>query len=226
MTYIGLPFPSENENTRATRSAFLESRDPAPALRDFPVQMNYERAMLQHLHNNPGDYAGALRELPPKLLSMFISAFQSFLFNCALSQRFDDGHRLTDPVPGDHLIFSNGRTDTVTAANAVAAAMHIRRNRCSIALFMPGKEKAGAGTAEPVMEALLAERGITTENFSRASRFVETKFDGAFRPISLKADIESSPEGNAVRLKFILPPGHYATTVCREFMKADPVRMI
>jgi tRNA pseudouridine13 synthase len=227
LTYIGLPFPSENENTRTIRSAFLESRDPAPALHAFPVQMNYERAMLQHLHNNPGDYAGALRQLPPKLLSMFVSAFQSFLFNCALSQRFDDGHQLTEPIPGDALIFANGRTDTVTTANAVVAAMHIKRGRCSIAFFMPGKERAGGPAhTDPVMDALLAERGITSDDFGRASRFVETKFEGAFRPISLKADVESSLDGTGVRLKFTLPPGHYATTVCREYMKADPVRMI
>jgi tRNA pseudouridine13 synthase len=76
------------------------------------------------------------------------------------------------------------------------------------------------------MDALLEKHRITKEDFGRAARFVDTKFEGAFRPISLKAGIESSLEGDAVRLKFTLPPGHYATTVCREYMKADPVRMI
>jgi tRNA pseudouridine13 synthase len=227
LTYIGLAFPSESDTVRAVRGTFFTSRDPGPALREFPVQMNYERAMLQHLHNHPGDYPGALHELPPKLLSMFVSAFQSYLFNCALSQRFDDGHQLTEPVPGDHLVFANGRTDTVTSGNAGAAAMHIRRGRCSIALFMPGKEKAGGrATSGPAIEALLAEHMITPEDFARASRFVDTKFEGAYRPISLKAGIESSITEKSVHLKFTLPPGHYATTVCREFMKADPVRMI
>lgn len=227
LTYIGLPFPSENEGVRATRQAFLDTRDPAPALKNFPVQMNYERAMLQHLHNTPGDYAGALRELPPKLLSMFVSAYQSYIFNCALSQRFDKGNNLSVPVPGDHLVFANGRTDTVTGANAGAAAIHIGRGRCSIALFMPGREPAGGSAPkEPVMDALLAEHGITPADFARASRFVETKFEGAYRPISLKTEIASSISGTDVHLNFTLPPGHYATTVCREYMKADPVRMI
>jgi tRNA pseudouridine13 synthase len=227
LTYVGQPFPADRDEIRATRSAFLESRDPVPALRELPVQMNYERAMLQYLCNHPGDYAGALRELPPKLLSMFVSAFQSYLFNCALSRRFDDGHGLAEPVTGDHLIFTNGRTDTATNGNLTAAALHIRRGRCSIALFMPGKGKAG-GTVpgEPVMEAMLEECGITPDHFERAARFVGTRFDGAYRPISLKAEIEPTVEGTSVRLRFTLPPGHYATTVCREFMKADPVRMI
>jgi tRNA pseudouridine13 synthase len=228
LTYAGMPFPSENEAVRETRQAFLDTRDPAPALRDLPVQMNYERGMLQHLHNNPGDYAGALRGLPPKLLSMFVSAYQSLLFNCALSRRFDEGHGLAEPVPGDHLVFANGRTDTVTPANAAAAALHIRRDRCAIALFMPGKAPAGGppAPAEPVIDALLAEHGITPDDFGRAAKFTGTKFEGAFRPISLKTTVTASVDGRDVSLRFTLPPGHYATTVCREFMKTDPFRMI
>jgi tRNA pseudouridine13 synthase len=74
--------------------------------------------------------------------------------------------------------------------------------------------------------ALLEKYNITAENFRHASAFVHTKFDGAWRPIALKTNIEDSLDKDDVRLKFSLPPGHYATTVCREFMKADPVRMI
>lgn len=76
------------------------------------------------------------------------------------------------------------------------------------------------------MESLLLEHHISAEDFERASMFVSTKFDGAWRPITLKTEIESSIENTDVRLKFTLPPGHYATTVCREFMKADPLQMI
>ena len=101
--------------------------------------MSFERAMLHYLYTHQNDYSGALLELPPKLLSLFVSAFQSYLFNCALSQRFDDGHTLTEPLVGDRLIFANGRTDIVTATNSNAVSLHIRRGRCSIALFMPAK---------------------------------------------------------------------------------------
>jgi tRNA pseudouridine13 synthase len=227
MTYIGMEFPGEPEPIKAIRSAFRETQDPGATLHDLPVQMNYERSMLHHLYTHPGDYAGALQELPPKLLSMFVSAYQSYLFNCALSQRFDDGHTLADPLPGDKLIFANGRTDTATSGNITAAALHIKRGRCTIALFMPGKEQPGTPLAvDPVTAALLADARITAENFSRAATFVQTKFDGAFRPISLKTEIESGVNGSSLQLKFTLPPGHYATTVCREFMKADPVKMV
>jgi tRNA pseudouridine13 synthase len=227
MTYIGMEFPGEPDHMKAIRSVFRETRDPGAALHSLPVHMNYERAMLHHLYTHEGDYAGALKELPPKLLSMFVSAYQSYLFNCALSRRFDDGHLLNTPLCGDKLIFANGRTDTATAANLPAVTLHIKRGRCNIALFMPGRMQSGpASPVDPVTEALLAEAKITADDFARAAAFVRTKFDGAYRPIALKTEIQSAIDGNNLQLHFTLPPGHYATTVCREFMKADPTRMI
>jgi tRNA pseudouridine13 synthase len=227
VTYVGLEFPGEVDPVKTIRSDFLSTRDPEPALRNLPVYMAFERSMLHHLYTHPGDYPGALKELPPKLLSLFVSAFQSYLFNCALSQRFDDGHTLNDPISGDRLLFANGRTDVVTATNINAVSLHIKRNRCTIALFMPGKDKSDATTyGERIMESLLDTHQITAEDFERASAFVSTKFDGAWRPITLKTEIESTLDNSDVRLKFTLPPGHYATTVCREFMKADPLQMI
>jgi tRNA pseudouridine13 synthase len=227
LTYISMEFPGEPEGMRQIRSVYRETRDANAAIQSLPVQMNYERAMLHHLHTHEGDYAGALQELPPKLLSMFVSAYQSYLFNCALSRRFDDGHTLNDPLQGDKLIFANGRTDTATAAGLPAVSLHIKRGRCSIALFMPGRQQPGTTSpVDPVTEALLAEAKITADDFARAAAFVQTKFDGAFRPIALKTEIRFAIDGNNLRLNFTLPPGHYATTVCREFMKADPVNMI
>ncbi len=227
MTYVGMEFPGEPEEIKAIRSVFTTTRDPAPPLHALPVQMNYERAMLHHLVESPGDYTGALQVLPPKLLSMFVSAFQSYLFNLALSRRLDEGHALDEPQPGDRLLFANGRTDTATVANSPAVQIHLKRGRCTIALFMPGREKFEAKTAgELATEALLSEYRITPDDFARASAFVRTKFDGAWRPVALRTEIQSVPVGENLRLKFSLPPGHYATTVCREFMKADPVRMI
>ncbi len=227
LTYIAMEFPGEPPHMKEIRSAFRQTRDPGACLHTLPVQMNYERAMLHHLYTNRGDYAGALQELPPKLLSMFVSAYQSYLFNCALSRRFDDGHTLADPLPGDKLIFANGRTDTATPSNLPAVGLHIKRGRCSIALFMPGRDQPGSSVAiDPITESLLADAQITPGDFARAAEFVHTKFDGAYRPIALKTDIESVTEGTNLHLKFVLPPGHYATTVCREYMKTDPVKMI
>jgi tRNA pseudouridine13 synthase len=225
--YIGQAFPLEPENIRMVRTAFSETRDPQVALRELPLSMGYERAMLQHLHNHSGDYAGALNELPPKLLSMFVSAFQSYLFNEALSERITQGYSLTEPRAGDRLLFLNKKEDVVNPGNIKTALQHISRGRCSIAIFMPGKEQVlSISESDQYIAGLMGERGIGAEQFRQASVFVKTRFDGALRSIALRTEIHSSTDETSVRLQFTLPPGHYATTVAREFMKADPLQMI
>jgi tRNA pseudouridine13 synthase len=226
-TYAGLPFPGEPDATREARQDYFDTRDPVAALHRFPVRMSFERSMLHHLTAHPGDYPGALKTLPPKLLSMFVSAFQSFLFNCALSSRIRDGNNLHDPVPGDRLLFSSGLEDRVTCTNQQAAAMQLARGRCQIAMFMPGATPFhSTGSDDLAIGALMREHGITSENFREASTFVRTRFDGALRPIALKTEVMTHITGRDVGLRFTLPPGHYATTVCREYMKADPVMMM
>jgi tRNA pseudouridine13 synthase len=227
LTYIGQAFLLEQEDIRHIRTGFFKTRDPKTALREFPVTMAYERAMLQHLCNHPSDFAGALQALPPRLLSMFVSAFQSYLFNEALSRRLGQGFSLFDPQPGDRLIFTSGKADVVTAGNAPTAAQHISRGRCTIAIFMPGKEPYSPHSdSERYIKSLMEARGIGAEQFRKASGFVKTKFEGALRPVALRTAIGAVVDDTSVRLQFILPPGHYATTVAREFMKADPLQMI
>ncbi len=227
MTYVGNAYPYESENARQARSKFAETRDVREALATYPVQMTYERAMLHHLAVHPGDYQGALQVLPPKLLSMLVSAFQSFLFNSVLSKRFDEGFTLYEPIPGDRLIFPNRREDIVTERNRSTAAQHIKRGRCRIALFIPGSEPTALhGRMDEMMQEILEEWGIDATRFESAARFVRTRYAGALRPIALSADVVAEVQDTTALLRFTLPPGHYATTVCREYMKADPYRMI
>jgi len=127
----------------------------------------------------------------------------------------------------DRLLFENGREDIVTARNQQAARIQIRRGRCRIALFIPGAEPVRVyGPMDDIMHDLVQRRGIDAAEFERASRFVETAFSGALRAISLSSDVEAQVSATDVRLRFSLPPGHYATTVCREYMKAEPYLMI
>ena len=139
--------------------------------------------------------------------------------------RFDNGTGLNEPVPGDRLIFENGREDFVTANNRALAERHIQRGKCRIAIFMPGS-LGDQKSIDSVTGELLREHRITADDFEKAQTFVRTRFNGAVRPISLGTTVETGLLEDTLRLAFALPPGHYATTVCREYMKADPLRMI
>jgi tRNA pseudouridine13 synthase len=226
LTYLGAAFPAEPADVRDAREEFAENRNVEEALRAFPVRLTFERAMLHHMEGHPGDYAGALKALPPRLLSMFVSAFQSFLFNTLLSRRCREGIPLDEPAPGDRLLFPDGKEDRVTTENLGAAALQVKRGRARVGIFVPGS----GFPADPIGEGdpgwgLLGELGISPEDFASASRFVGAAYTGVTRPAVLTTEIENRVEGNDVLLGFFLGPGQYATTVCREFMKADPVRM-
>ncbi|NYT06973.1 MAG: tRNA pseudouridine(13) synthase TruD [Methanomicrobiales archaeon] len=227
LCYIGEAFPGEPEEVRSARLSFLSSGDTASAIREFPLPLAYERSMLHYLDGKPGDYRGALAILPPKILSLFVSAYQSWLFNTALSARIREGGTLTDPLPGDRLVFEHGREDRVTERNIGSARLQLQRGRCRIALRMPGCSPSAPEYADhDVMASLLEDDGIREEDFCSVRELVNTRFEGAARPISLSADISSGIGEDFVRLSFSLPPGQYATTICREYMKADPLMMI
>jgi tRNA pseudouridine13 synthase len=226
--YIGMTSTSEPVHTITARETYYRTRNIREALHEIPVQLSYERAMLHHLSDRKDDFRGAFGAIPPKLLSMFISAYQSYLFNRTLSHRLELGHSLFEPVPGDRLLFRNGKEDVVTDRNLQTAAVHIRRGACTIALFMPGGEVPTAhGPMDHYTLALMEEDGISHESFAAIGDLVHnTRFSGALRQIVLRSDIQAAVGDTEVQLEFCLLPGQYATTVCREYMKADPASMV
>ncbi|MDD1666659.1 MAG: tRNA pseudouridine(13) synthase TruD, partial [Methanomicrobiales archaeon] len=226
LSYLGASFPTEPPEVREAREIVLRDGDVKGALRRYPVHLTFERAMLHHLDGHPGDHAGALHALPPRLLSLFVSAFQSFLWNTLLSLRCGKGIPLDEPAPGDRVVFPDGREDLVTAENLGAALLQVRRKRAQVGLHVPGAgPPEGPGPGQDPGWQILRELGISREDFASASRFVGVAYSGMTRAVALFPEIESRVEGNDVILGFFLGPGQYATTVCREFMKADPLRM-
>jgi tRNA pseudouridine13 synthase len=95
-TYIAKPSDEEYEKLRKIREELWETREVEKAAEKFPEQNRYEKILLYHLAKSPDDYAGAIKRLPEGLQQMFIHAYQSFIFNEALSALIDDGFDDTD----------------------------------------------------------------------------------------------------------------------------------
>ncbi|HJJ55441.1 MAG TPA: tRNA pseudouridine(13) synthase TruD [Methanocorpusculum sp.] len=228
--YIGEAFPYESDTIKRIRTDFVQSGNTKQALYDLPTYLSYERIMLDVLSRYPDNYGLALQTLPPKLLSMFVAAYQSWLFNMALSSRFRSGISLNDIVEGDNLLFLNGRADHVTTKNIPTALQHMKRGRCDVGAWIPGSTSIASsqlGQLEQTMNSLMDSDNISTQSFKDASEFVKTKFEGTYRKIRLNVDISYKIiNNNDVFLSFTLPPGHYATTVCREYMQEKPELMV
>ena len=85
----------------------------------FPKSCVYELDMISHLIENPNDFLGAIKQIPQSLRKMFVSAYQSYIFNRALFELLANKNvkkTIKIPVPGylfSSRIFSDDSEDMV-----------------------------------------------------------------------------------------------------------------
>ena len=73
-------YPSEPKGHAAARK-YLSRKWGKWFVSDIPVVLRTERAVVKHLLDNPGDYPGAFWQIPRQISTLYIHAYQSFLFN-------------------------------------------------------------------------------------------------------------------------------------------------
>ncbi len=224
--YIGHPEPEEPEDSYEARRAFEESRDVTRALKEYPRRLSFERALLNHLRQRPGDYEGALRQLPLNLLTLFIYAYQAFLFNIMLSKRLQSGLGLNEPLTGD-LVLPMDRKGLplrhepveVTGSNINKIREQVRAGKAWVSGLILGYETpyAGGKMGELERETVSAE-GVKPEDFTvpamprLSSRGLRREVLAPLMEFTYRVERD-------VLLSFRLNPGCYATVLLREFTK-------
>ncbi|MDD1752044.1 MAG: tRNA pseudouridine(13) synthase TruD [Methanotrichaceae archaeon] len=223
--YLAQPFPGELEGTREARRALWDSRDIYEALKNYPEYLYYELALLNYLVKHPGDYAGSFKVLNSNLRRLFIHAYQSFLFNCILSHRIAAGLPMNQAIEGDVVCFSRqglpniGKLQTVTADNLEAVNRLARRSRAYVTLPLIGYEsRLTSGVQGEIERKILGDEEVSLENF-KLSATMELSSPGSRRAAFLRVLPQVRLEGRTAELEFFLPPGSYATTILREYMK-------
>lgn len=147
--------------------------------------------------------------------------------NMGLSHRIHEGYTLSKPAPGDRIIFENGKKDIVGETNTSQAEVLIKRGRAHICLEMPGEKTIPTqSSTEQLITSMMEADGISYGSFKKAGDLTGMSFKGAVRRISVSTTVESKVCDDTVCLTFSLGPGQYATTICREYMKANPIQMI
>ncbi len=232
MTYLGSPSQREEDSLREVRTRLSQDHDFAAALEAMPQALRFERAMLHHLHTHAGDFRGALEQLPRNLTLMFIHAYQSYLFNRILSARIRSGLPLNDAVIGD-LVLTADRNGAprpadvvkVTAANVGATARQVKAGRAFVSHAVFGMQTPlSEGDPGELERKVLDEEKVQASDFSiHAIPRLTTK--GVRRevlasPFPMKVEVDLQDESR-VDLNFRLGRGCYATSVAREFLKAD-----
>jgi tRNA pseudouridine13 synthase len=228
MRYIANPMGNGSEGDDA-RSALQQSRDFEKAMAEFPSRFTFERVMISHLVENPGDYIGALRRLPRNLLMMFVHAYQSYMFNKILSERLRRGLPIHEPIVGDLAlpltksgVPDHDRPIEVTSENIAKVSRNAREGKAFVSglLFGTQSEFADGEMGEIERKAIDSE-GVSREDFQVVG-LREASSKGTRRELlATVKDLSIEFDDQAVIFRFTLNKGCYATCLLREFMKAE-----
>jgi len=233
LTYIAKAYPEENEAIRKARQFIWDTGDFKEGVKIYPLHLQFERAMMSHLIAHPDDYAGAFRALSPKLMAMFLHAYQSYIFNLISSRRIESGMLIYQAYDGDIVCFKNemGLPDTsrlqkVTKDNLDGINNLINRGRAFVTAPLIGYETQFAeGQAGEIERAVVKELNIDTEGFKvpampeLASKGLRREIIVPFKTEFSVGEDEKNEGKTKVVLEFSLQKGSYATTVLREYMK-------
>ena len=240
LIFLAQPSPHEHPQSRKARQILLETRDFAKAASFFPTQLLYERLMLSHLTGRPGDYMGAFRRLPPRLCSILLQSYQSYLFNCFLSQRLQRGIPINQPQIGDYVIKTDRyglptRTSLkATTVNVGNLREEMKKGRMYLALPLIGyRQPLSEGIEGEIEQAILKSERVAPGDFY-VSSMPELSAPGEPRAaVTPIMDIQVEPPARdelnkgkkKLLVSFKLHRGCYATIALREFMKPrNPIK--
>uniref|UniRef100_A0A383W6L3 TRUD domain-containing protein n=1 Tax=Tetradesmus obliquus TaxID=3088 RepID=A0A383W6L3_TETOB len=114
--------PGERREYRQARALYMEQGDIQGALKVLPTSLVAERAVLQGLARHGSTaYLTALQGIPRTLRSMYMHAWQSWLWNRAASERFRR-YGAEQAVAGDLVLLTTEQQQQDADAEAAAAA--------------------------------------------------------------------------------------------------------
>jgi tRNA pseudouridine13 synthase len=176
----------------------------------------HARSLVDYLRVHPGDFKGAVARLRPELRGLYLSAYQSHLWNRILARWLRENVRAEHLRPitlrlGDLPIPT--QLDGATAERLAALRIPLPSARLKLDPAHPCAAAIQAVLAEESLEMRdLQVRGVREMFFSKGERVAvcwpdEMTFDFA--------DDEKHPRRLKLELAFDLPRGSYATLVVK-----------
>ncbi len=92
-----LPIPGSDQDVQFRQdtgraqacSTFLSTGSFREAEKYLPFRCHNERTLMQHLDRNPSDFLGALQKLDRQMRTLYVHAYQSFVWNFVASMRWE-----------------------------------------------------------------------------------------------------------------------------------------
>jgi tRNA pseudouridine13 synthase len=212
---IGDPSAVHDERWRRAIEAYRRG-ELAESLSLFPGHFRVERELIGRLVQRPEAFDKAFNSIQPRLKRLYLSAFQSSLFDRVLEHRLES---LEEVAPGD-IAFKHENGACFLVKDAEIEAARAKDFEISATGPMFGCTMMEAEGAQGELErGVLAEQGLTPESFNLAGGL---RMEGERRAlrVPLNGAFVRDEAGDLV-VGFSLPRGSYATCVMSEIMKND-----
>ena len=224
----------ESEDLTGVRLGLAESLTPTEKMiESFPEDMEYEKTVMNELMKHPGDFQRAVLKMPPRVLTLQVHAYQSYLFNRLLSTRVKSGMSVETPQEGDFLIkldeTHSGRDMWlfVTESTLEERQRQVETGQYGLALPI-----LGYSTRLPETKLSDNIRGILRDDDIRLADFRNPRVKpldsaGGLHLSSVDlSDLAASCSDDGLLVRFSLRRGSYATVVMRELMKNHPINRV
>lgn len=224
--YIGNPTEEEHEKNQKARKAY-DDGDLEKSLELMGKGMRYEKMMIRELikDSKKGEltdksYKNALHALPKPLQRMFVHAYQSFLFNAAVSKRVEMG--INKYIEGDIIINNEERIVRDKTPEEYQELIDTFQVNPTSPLYGTKVPFAG-GTVGEMEKSILDNYGLSKEDFE-VPKMPRLGSHGLRRSMRFQVwDTSAIATDEGVLTEFSINKGSYATAVLREVMKKDVV---
>lgn len=192
----------------------------------WPYTYREERIAVKAMLKNKGNHRRALAAVDRSVKRLYVSAFQSYLFNRILAQRVSLG--AIDQLWQGDLAWLHDRGAVFLVEDP--AAEQPRADRLEVSPSGPmfgSKTTMAQGKPGEIETQIIASEQVTPQDFRQIKG---QKVRGARRPLRFplsEFDFQagSDEHGSYFEFRFFLPSGCYATSFLRELCKTD-VRQI
>jgi tRNA pseudouridine13 synthase len=237
MTYLTFLDDHEDSSAYKARKTLAETHDFKQAFHRFPSYLTYEKALLNHLQKHPDDFVGSLKTLPKNLITMFVYAYQSYLFNRILSQRIKKKLPIHQAIEGDIIVEKHGGNPTeryfhVNGVNIEKVNKQIGKGKADVSCVLVGFHSEFArGMMGEIEHTIFEKESIDKRDFIIPLLPIASS-EGLRRSIfapltNLSYEINDDlfhANKQVLHLRFDLQKGCYATSFLREIMKANDIR--
>ena len=219
---LAAPYEFDRAEAKREKQILREGWGDWPALKSR-LPRGHARSLVDYLASHPTDFKGAVARLRPELQGLYLSAYQSYLWNRMLAAWLR-----TRLAPND-LVLMELKLGSVAALRRVPEA--VRADWESLTLPLPSARVKPEPDAPwlPIVEQVLREEGLS---------LAELKIKGMQQPFFSKGDrpgcvcpASLSHEAGAdelhrgrmkLRLRFELPRGSYATMLVKRVTQTAP----